>query len=300
MKSNKKVIAIVVTYNRKELLAENINALKNQTYNNFDILIIDNASTDGTEGYIKPYLNNNITYINTGENLGGAGGFAVGIKKALEEKYDYAWIMDDDTVPTENALYSLINKANILNDKFSFLGSLVKWTDGKICVMNKHEILKTWYNEFESIYNNLVPVVASSFVSMFINLKDARKVGIPITKFFIYGDDWEYSERLKTQQPGYLDMDSVVIHKTKNNLGIDIIDDEINRINRYYFNYRNVFYIYKKYYTKKDVIKYVLRYFGMICKILIKSKNKKIKRICTMTKGMISGLIFNPDIEYVE
>lgn len=300
MKQNKKIVALVVTYNRKELLVENIQALKSQSHSDFDILIIDNASTDGTEEYIKEYLKDNGKYINTGKNLGGAGGFSLGIKKALENDYDYAWLMDDDTVPTENALESLISKATLLNDKFSFLGSLVKWTDGKLCIMNAQDLSKTWYNEFDKMYNGLIPVVASSFVSMFINLKDAREVGIPIEKFFIYGDDWEYSERLKTKKPCYLDIDSIVIHKMRSNIGTDIVDVDKERIDRYYFNYRNLFYIYKKYYTKKDIIKYILKYFYTLLKILVKSKNKRIKRMYIMTKGMISGLIFNPDIEYVK
>ena len=49
----KKIVAVVVTYNRKKLLKENLNALLNQSYKDFDILLIDNASTDGTKEYVK-------------------------------------------------------------------------------------------------------------------------------------------------------------------------------------------------------------------------------------------------------
>ena len=72
----KKVAAIVVTYNRKKLLLENIKALLAQTYRNLDILIIDNCSTDGTKDAIQEYIKNkSIIYVNTGSNLGGDGGF---------------------------------------------------------------------------------------------------------------------------------------------------------------------------------------------------------------------------------
>ena len=77
------VAAIVVTYNRKTLLVENINALLSQTRaDKLDVIIIDNASNDGTYDEIKPLLdsNNNLYYTNTGDNLGGAGGFSYGIK----------------------------------------------------------------------------------------------------------------------------------------------------------------------------------------------------------------------------
>ena len=64
----KKCVDIVVTYNRKQLLEENINALLNQTYQNHDIMVIDNASTDHTDEMLKNYQDK-ILYYNTGKNL---------------------------------------------------------------------------------------------------------------------------------------------------------------------------------------------------------------------------------------
>ena len=101
-----KIVAVVVTYNRKELLEENIKALLNQSYENLDILIIDNASTDGTEKVVKKYVSDKLKYMNTGANLGGAGGFNFGIRQAIERNYDYCWVMADDTIPTPTALES--------------------------------------------------------------------------------------------------------------------------------------------------------------------------------------------------
>ena len=93
-----KIAAVVVTYNRKEYLLNNISHLLNQENNNLDIIIIDNASTDGTKDAIEEFIiNNQVIYVNTGMNLGGAGGFNYGIKFAYELNYDYIWIMDDDT-----------------------------------------------------------------------------------------------------------------------------------------------------------------------------------------------------------
>ena len=94
------IVAIIVTYNRKELLKESILSLFQQTYQNFSIYIIDNASTDGTYEYINDMLDNDrLYYFNTGKNLGGAGGFSFGIKEAVQNGFSYLWIMDDDTLP---------------------------------------------------------------------------------------------------------------------------------------------------------------------------------------------------------
>ena len=62
-----KIIAVVVTFNRKKLLAECLNALLAQSVNNLDILVIDNASTDGTKEYISNIVskNENVIYCNT-------------------------------------------------------------------------------------------------------------------------------------------------------------------------------------------------------------------------------------------
>lgn len=76
MDNNKSVAVVVVTYNRKELLKECINALLNSTYKNIKVLVIDNHSTDGTKDYISEELENEkVLYVDTGKNLGGAGGF---------------------------------------------------------------------------------------------------------------------------------------------------------------------------------------------------------------------------------
>ena len=56
------IVAIIVTYNRKELLKESILSLFQQTYQNFSIYIIDNASTDGTYEYINDMLDNDRLY----------------------------------------------------------------------------------------------------------------------------------------------------------------------------------------------------------------------------------------------
>ena len=104
--SNKKIVAIVVTYNRCKLLEECIEALLNQLYDGLDVLVVDNNSDDGTEDFIKKKYKNNkrIIYKNTHANLGGAGGFNFGMKEAIKLKYNYLWLMDDDTIVKEDSL----------------------------------------------------------------------------------------------------------------------------------------------------------------------------------------------------
>lgn len=134
---NSKTAAVVVTYNRKDLLEKCIDRLRQQKNAACDIIIVDNASTDGTADMIKcQYSVPEVIYMNTGANLGGAGGFQYGVKQAVLLGYEYVWIMDDDTLPQETALYELFEADRELNGKWGFLSSVAYWTDGSICRMN--------------------------------------------------------------------------------------------------------------------------------------------------------------------
>ena len=104
-----KIVTVVVTYNRKELLKKCINALLNQTITESDIIIIDNASTDDTKDYIAEERGNQrVKYFRLKKNTGGAGGFNAGLKKAIELQYEYFWLMDDDSIPREDALEMML------------------------------------------------------------------------------------------------------------------------------------------------------------------------------------------------
>ena len=107
------IAAVVVTYNRKDLLLECLNCLQAQDFSNapqqnatLDILVIDNASTDNTHEALQFLIEDKaIRYYNTGSNLGGAGGFNYGMRKAVELGYDYVWVMDDDCMPHDDTLF---------------------------------------------------------------------------------------------------------------------------------------------------------------------------------------------------
>ncbi len=295
----KKLSAVlVVTYNRVNLLKENIEALLAQTRSDFDIYIIDNASNDGTFELVNGYVNNNdnIFYYNTGSNLGGAGGFSYGLRIIYQKNYKYCWIMDDDTVPLEQAYESLVSKADVLKDQFSFLCSYVKWTDGKLCNMNIPGVKRELFSKFDLLENHLLYVKTASFVSLFINMHVAKRVGLPIKEFFIYGDDCEYTLRLSKIKPGYWDFDSVVIHKMARNANVDIVTEQADRLDRHYYNVRNLTYIAKKY-GKDGIPVFLLRTVGDFFRVLFCSKSLKMRRLKIICKGLFAGIAFNPSIE---
>lgn len=295
--SKEKVIAIIVTYNRKELLKESIEALLNQKYKNLDILIIDNHSTDGTKEYIDDYIKTKeIIYKNTGENLGGAGGFNFGIKEAYKLGCDYMWIMDDDCIVNIDSLENLIKASKKLDGNFGFLASKVLWKDGKICKMNiPKKTFATWVKDFETDYQK---IAMASFVSLFIKSSIVKEFGLPIKEFFIWTDDWEFTRRISRKYNCYYITSSVVTHKCKNNIGADLSTEEGERVERFKYLYRNDVVLYRK----EGITGYILFQLRIIkhkLKILFSDKKDKKQRIELMNTAIKEGKKFYPTIEYV-
>lgn len=297
---SKKIIAVVVTHNRKELLNKCIESLLRQDYSKFEILIVDNASNDGTEESIQQYIKDKkVQYINTGSNLGGAGGFNYGMKKAIELGFDYIWIMDDDTIPYKNALEELIKADQVLEGKYGFLSSTALWEDGTPCIMNRQKITKDWYNYSQYLRQGLLKTYYATFVSFFIKTSVVKDIGLPIKEFFIWGDDVEYSNRISKKYDCFIVGKSQVLHKTMNNVGSNIAKDDEKRIGRYKYAYRNEVYI-----ARKNGLKGICRQFAKIIlhifRVITKSKKAKLKKTCIILINSFKGIFFNPKIEYIE
>ena len=294
----KKVAAVVVTYNRKTLLVKNIEALMAQDYGDLDILIIDNASTDGTKEHIASFIEvSNIQYYNTGKNLGGAGGFYFGMKLAVEAGYEYIWIMDDDTIPYSDALTQLLYADAALEGKYGFISSIALWKDGTPCKMNKQKLVKNWYDGVAWMKYGLLRIYHATFVSFFVKTAVVKKEGLPIREFFIWGDDVEYSGRLAKKYNCYLAGKSQVLHDTANNEGSNIARDDASRIERYKFAYRNEMYI-----ARKNGAKGLLRQFAKIVLHMVRVLmfgNHKLKKWGVILGSSIKGVFFDPEIEYV-
>ena len=292
-----KVAAVVVTYNRIELLKQCVEALLKQNYP-CDILLINNNSTDGTEEWALELVNKfeNIKYHNTGANLGGAGGFNFGMRWAVEAGYEFVWVMDDDCLPKENCLELFMEYETTHSGEYGFLSSKVLWQDQSVCVMNIPRA--GVYSNNKDFDSKTVRISMASFVSLFVPAWIIQKVGLPIKEFFIWTDDWEFTRRISLKYPCYLLNESVVIHKSKSNIGANIATDSIDRLDRFFYLYRNDVYLYRREGTKGFLYEAV-RLSYHILKIVFYSDNK-LFRVKQLVKGTRAGLIFNPQIEMIK
>ncbi len=209
-----RVCAVVVTYNRQELLVECLKALQQQTRPLDQILVVDNASTDGTAEFVKENYPD-LVLLELNQNLGGAGGFNAGMQWAFDNDFDWAWVMDDDALPLENSLACLKPFLEQYKDSISVLCSrLVQQTpnnlqcDEQIKVINK-----------------------AMFVGFAVSRKAIEQVGLPRKDFFIYTDDSEYCLRIRKARGNIYQINSsLILHAdwklSKQNKAINIFGKE--------------------------------------------------------------------------
>ena len=292
----KKIAAVVVTYNRKDLLLNCIQCILKQENISCDILVVDNASTDGTESAVMNQPSDRVYYRNTGSNLGGAGGFQFGIRWAVEEGYSLIWLMDDDTAPTPLALWELVNAYINLIGKCGFLASEVLWKDGALCQMNLPKRKKG-----KGEIPGLIPVSQATFVSLLLPSSVVMKVGLPIKEFFIWGDDIEYTRRIsvRRQYPCYQVTQSKVIHLMETNKGSNLAIDDETRIERYRYAYRNECYTYRQEGLFGRLF-YLVKCGWNILRILRKAPNQRGKRCKVILESMKDGIRFNPEVEFIQ
>lgn len=194
------VLAIVVTFNRKLLLLECLKALQQQTIPVDCILIVDNASTDGTKDFLKE--NNlldreEIFFFQLEENIGGAGGFYEGMKYASSLEYDWIWLMDDDGYPEKECLAKLLTYAD--------LNALDTISPIQINIDNHEELAfpvtyqKRKITEKYSQISNVeyIDNEANLFNGLLIKREKLQEIGLPRPELFIRGDEVEYTKRMK-------------------------------------------------------------------------------------------------------
>ena len=182
--------------------------------------------------------------------------------------------------------------------EIGFVSSTVLWTDGSPCQMNRqHYVGQALSISGKDAENTLTlqAVDSATFVSLLFTREAVENMGLPIKEYFIWGDDKEYTLRVSETYPCFHVKESVVIHKMKTNAGSNIVIDDIGRVPRYFYAFRNDLCTAKRR-GAKEVCIYFAAFFLNMLRVLFKSRDGKKMRIATMWKGMTAGMRFAPEI----
>jgi len=239
-----RVVAVVVTWNRRQLLEESLAAVGAQTHLVEAVVVVDNASEDGTAAMLAERFPH-VDVVSTRRNVGGAGGFALGIDRALQRDAEAVWLLDDDTVPRPGALEALVRvrrdyrsegPADPVPTPPALVASRVVWTDGRDHPMNtpRAKVGVSSTERASARRVGCIPIRTASFVSVLIDAARAREVGLPVADYFLWNDDFEFSARMLRGRRGLGCPASVVVHKTTKFGGTQEDPGE-----RFYFEVRN-------------------------------------------------------------
>jgi len=278
---NELIAAVIVTFNRLQLLKECISALKEQTRKVNEIIVINNSSSDGTQEWLE--RQDSITII-LQENSGSSGGQYTGIKTAYEKGYHWIWCMDDDVKPNIDALQTMcefmkdrkeedIASLQLLKKSFPDDNHFYNGADFLEINSFKEKNIATNALRRGFILTNLF-----SFEGVLLNSSIIEKVGLPQKDYFCFYDDREYALRIKKILPqkaivliGKVGLQNIKYKINNNKLDKnDLIESEINIFCLYF---RNLVITYRIHYPNlikvRGVFNLILHYKKWIIKILI-------------------------------
>jgi len=240
-----RIVAVLVTHDRPQLLLEALQAVAGQTRRPSRLIVVDNGSDRATREVLA--ATPDIDVVRSDVNLGGAGGFALGIERAMALDADWIWLMDDDAIPDPRALEALQARLPDLPREV-----------GAVCssVMEFGVIATNHRRRFNGLVGferpvaaaayaaDVLPVDTASFVGFLVSARAVREVGLPNPAFFLSYDDTEYSLRLGRHGFGvWLVPSSVIVHKRTRSSRLRATEFGP----KHYFNVRNRIFVKSSY-----------------------------------------------------
>ena len=265
-----KTAIIIVTFNRMELLKECILHGMNQLNQDVELIVVNNASTDGTKKYLDETYNNSkiVHVLNLPENIGGAGGFARGLQFAFKKTRCEMFLLIDDDAMIEvdylEKIYKFVNKGYE-----AYSGSVI--VNGNIDI--SHRLLfdkgKVPINYYEKPFECDI----ATFCGLIVTRKIVKQIGFPREDFFIWNDDTEYCYRISKYSRILNVSNAQLNHKTS---FVVTKNKNLKDSWKEYYGIRNNLLIYKLNHKYGKMIKKILSciYKAIIFKVMASHKKE--------------------------
>lgn len=283
-------VAVVVTYNRLNLLKETLKGLRAQTHPLDAIVVVNNDSTDGTREWLE--RQQGLTVIHQ-ENVGGAGGFRRGMEYAFEIGAEWLWVMDDDVFPERNTLERLLARSCISG----CLMPMRNFSDGTPCHwghvfdLRRRSIVFGSRVREQDEKKEFVFVNTCCFEGMLIHHDVVAKVGFPDGRFFISWDDTVYGLMVSRVTNPVVVKDAIMV-RAKTAL-------EARRINPVfsYYHFRN-FHLVEEYYIALSGERGYglggqLKYLASSLHFLWQCWKRSRETFLAVSRGVIRGVVDN-------
>lgn len=255
-----RLVAVVVTHDRLAQLKVTLAALLAAAPEDLAaVLVVDNASSDGTADWLAGLSDPRLHLLRHARNLGGAGGFETGMRRAMEHLApDWIVVMDDDARPAPDTFATFHAADRSAHDAWA---AAVRHPDGRICDINRPSINPFWnraaflrtaagggrdgFHLSAADYEDeaLHAVDAASFVGLFISAAAVARIGYPDGRLFVYGDDVLYTLGLR-RAGGSIAFDPA-LHFEHDFSTIDASERRFRPLWKSYYHYRNLLIVYR-------------------------------------------------------
>lgn len=285
-----KVGIVLVNYNGEKFQNDCIRTLKKSTYNNYEIIVVDNNSTDNSIKLLREEFPNTVI-IETGENTGVARGNNIGIKHALENKCEYVLLLNNDTEVDKEMLKKMVDKADqetLVTCKMYYhdpdnliwcAGGEIKWSKGTTLHYGEGK-----YDEFQ--FNESKYVEYTPTCCLLVHRSVFENIGLMDEKYFMYYDDTDFCVRVN--RAGFkiwYEASALLWHKVSSSSGGSESPTSI------YYGNRNRLYFIDKFYNRKLTVT-SFYFLSRSIKFLSMQSRQQRKALVQSIKDYYSGRMY--------
>ena len=216
-----KVSIVILNWNEPKITIRCIESCINLNYDNFDIIIVDNASIDDSVNILKSKFPG-ITLIQNNNNMGYAGGNNIGIDYALTNNSDYIWILNNDVIVEQNSLSYLMEFFKKNNDAYAVSPKVLEFPNMNIIsygggFIDQNKFMSVNIGEGEEDagqYDTTQEVSFMSGCSILINRNAIKKIGAFPEDYFLYFEETEWCMNVaKNEGKMYYVPNAIVYHE---------------------------------------------------------------------------------------